>query len=130
MDSFGDHAVACHGRADAISRPDIIRDRRATACSAANLAPLIEKRNLIAEDKYRPVYVYLPSLKFGQSAALDITVTSFFEPNIISHAAEISGYAIESAEFENMLNMEKTVLNKEFCSSLWHSKFWAKFQEL
>ena len=98
MDTFGDHAVACHGRGDAISRHDRIRDRIASTCSAANLSPVIEKRNLIAENNSRPGDVYLPCWKSGQSAALDITVTSSLQPNIISHAAEKSGYAIEAAE--------------------------------
>ncbi|XP_075259889.1 uncharacterized protein LOC142351636 [Convolutriloba macropyga] len=98
LDTFGDHAVACHGRGDAISRHDRIRDRIASACSAANLSPIIEKRNLIAENNSRPGDVYLPCWKSGQSAALDITVTSSLQPNIISHASEKSGYAIEAAE--------------------------------
>ena len=91
-------AVACHGRGDAISRHDRIRDRIASACSAANLSPVIEKRNLIAENNSSPGGVYPPSRKSGQSAALDITVTSSLQPNIISHAAEKSGYGIEAAE--------------------------------
>ena len=98
LNSFGDHAVACHGRGDAIARHDRFRDRIASACSKANLSPVIEKRNLIAENNSRPEDVYLPSWKSGQSAALDITVTSSLQPNIISLAAEKSGYAIEAAE--------------------------------
>ena len=98
LDTFGDHAVACHGRGDAISRHDRIRDRIASACLVANLSPVIEKRNLIAENNSRPGDVSLPCWKSGQSAALDITVTSSLQPNIISHAAEKSGYPIEAAE--------------------------------
>ena len=64
LDTFGDHAVACHGRHDRI------RDCLASACLEANLAPVIEKRNLIAENNSRPGGVYLPSRKSGQSAAL------------------------------------------------------------
>ena len=52
LDTFGDHAVACHGRIDAISRHDRIRDCIASACSAANLSQVIEKRNLIAEKNH------------------------------------------------------------------------------
>ena len=54
LDTFGDHAVACHGRGDAIPRHDRIRDRTASSCLAANLSPVIEKRNLIAENNSRP----------------------------------------------------------------------------
>ena len=48
LDIFGDHAIICHERGDANSPHDRIRDRFASACSAANLSPAIEKRNLIA----------------------------------------------------------------------------------
>ena len=95
---FGDHAVNCPGRGDAISRHDRIRDRFASACSAANLSPDIEKRNLIAGNGSRPGDIFLPSWKSGRLAALDVTVTSPLQQNIINHAAEKSGYAIESAE--------------------------------
>ena len=98
LDTFGDHAVACHGRGDVISRHDRICDRIASACSAANLSPVIEKRNLIAENNSRPGDFYLHSWKSGLSAALDRTVTSSLQPNVISHAAKKSGYAIEAAE--------------------------------
>ena len=98
LDTFGDHAVACQARGDVISRHDRICDLIASACLAANLSQVIEKRNLIAENNSRPGDVYLPSWKSGQPAALDITVTSSLKPNIFSHAAEKSGYAIEAAE--------------------------------
>ena len=91
LDTFGDHAVACYGRGDAISRHDRIRYCMAFACTAANLSPVIEKRNLIAENISRLGDIYMLSWKSGQSAALDITVTSSLKRNIISHAAEKTG---------------------------------------
>ena len=54
LDTFGDHAVACRGRGDAIARHDRISDRIASPYLAANLSPVIEKRNLIAENNSRP----------------------------------------------------------------------------
>ena len=57
---------------------------------------LLSLKNAISLRK--TTHVYLPCWKSGQSAALDITVTSSLQPNIISHAAEKSGYAIEAAE--------------------------------
>ena len=101
LDIFGDHAVACHGRRDAISRHDRFRDHIASACSAANFSRVIKKRILIAENYSRPGDVKLPSWKSGNSAALDITVTSSLQPNIFSSAAEKSGYAIDAAQYEN-----------------------------
>ena len=81
-------------------RLDRIRDRFASACSAANLSPVIEKQNIIAGNSSRPGDIILPSWKSGRPAALDVTVTSIkkLQPNIINHAAEKCGYAIEAAE--------------------------------
>ena len=97
-DIFVDHAVICHGRGDAISQHDRIPDRIASACSAANLSPVIKKRNFIAGNSSRPDNVILPSWKSGHPAALDVFVTSPHQPNIINNAAENFGYAIEAAE--------------------------------
>ena len=44
LDIYGDHAIACHGRGDAIARHDRIRDKIVSACSSANLSPVVEKR--------------------------------------------------------------------------------------
>ena len=89
LDIFGDHAVICHGRGDAISRHDRILDRIASACSAANLSPVIEKRNLIAENSSRPIDNFRPSRKSGRPAALDVTVIPPLQPNIINRAAKM-----------------------------------------
>ena len=62
------------------------------------MAPVIEKRHLIAENNSRSGEVYLPSWKSGQSTASVITVTSLLQPNTISLAAEKSGYAFEVGE--------------------------------
>ena len=141
MDTFGDQAVACNGRGDAISRHDGIRDRIASACSAAKLAPVFEKRNLIAENNSRPADVYLLSWKSGQAAALDITVTFSLQLNIIFYAAEKSCYAMEAAEdrkyaqYENSCaqqgilfvplakeilgSLSRTLMKALLCMSLW-----------
>ena len=76
LDIYGEHAIICHGRGDAIYRHDRICDLIASACSAANLSPAIEKRNLIAGNNSCPADTFLPSWKSGHPAALDVTVTS------------------------------------------------------
>ena len=114
LHTFGDHAVACHGRADVISRHGRIHDHTVSACSAAKLSPVIEKRNLIEENNSPPGVVYLPSWKSGHSATLDITVTSFLQPNIISHTAEKSGYAIEAAEDQKYAEYKNSSATRNF----------------
>ena len=44
LDIYGDHAIACQGRGDSIARQDPIRDKIVSACSSANLSPVVEKR--------------------------------------------------------------------------------------
>ena len=48
LDTFGDHAVACLGKGDEISRHDRIRDRIASACSAASFWPICCSRHNLA----------------------------------------------------------------------------------
>ena len=98
LDTLGYHAVACHGRGDMISRHDRLRDNFFSACSAANLSPVCEQKNLIPETNCRPGDVYLPFWSVGQPAALDITITSPLQPSIISNAARKSGFALRAAE--------------------------------
>ena len=98
LDTLGDHAVACHGRDDMISRHDRLRDKIFSACSAANLSPVCGEKNLIPETISRPGDVYLRCWSAGQPAALDITITSPLQPNIISNAARKSGFALRAAE--------------------------------
>ena len=132
LDIFGDHAVICPGRGDAISRHDRIRDRFASACSAANLSQVIEKRILIAGNGSRPGDIFLPSWKSGRPAALDVTVTSPLQPNFINHTAEKSGYAIEAAEerkySQHCSDTEKIALSKEFCLFLSLLSHWVVCQ--
>ena len=104
LDVFGDKVVICHGRGDAISRHDRVRDRIASAGSAANLSPVIEKRNLIAENSSSGD-IFLPS---GRPAVLDVTVTSPLQPNNTTHAAEKFSYAIEAAEEQKYAQHENS----------------------
>ena len=81
LDIYGDHAIACHGRGDAIARHDRIRDKLVSACSSANLSPVVEKKNLIPESQSRTGDIFVPTWKAGKPAAFDITVTSSLQSN-------------------------------------------------
>ena len=80
LDTLGDQAVASHGRGDVIPRQERLRDKFFSDCSAANLSPLCEHKNLIPETNSRPGD--LPCCCAAQSAALDITITSPLQPSI------------------------------------------------
>ena len=69
-----------------------------SACSAANLSPVSEQKNLIPETNSRPEDVYLPCWSSGQSADLDVTITSPMQTSIISNAVRMSGFALKAAE--------------------------------
>ena len=88
--------------------------RFASACSAANLSPVIKKRNLIAGNGSRPGDIFLPSWESGRPAALEVTVTSPLHSNIINHAAEKSGYATEAAEERKYAQHEKNCSEQGF----------------
>ena len=83
LDTLGDHAVACHGLGDLISRHDRLRDKVFSACKAANLSPVCEQKNLIPETNSQPGDVYLPCWSAGQPAALNITINSPLQPSNI-----------------------------------------------
>ena len=94
LDTLGNHAVACHGRGDMISRHDRLRGIF-PACSAADLSPVCEQKKLIPETNSRPGDVCLHCWSAGQPAALDVTIISPVQPIIISNAARKSGFAWE-----------------------------------
>ena len=54
LDIYGDHAIACHGRGDTIARYDRIRDKLVSACSSANLSPVVEKRTSFQKTNRSP----------------------------------------------------------------------------
>ena len=53
FDIYGDHAIARHGRGDAIAKHDRIRDKVMSAGSSANLSSVL-KKNLISGNQSRP----------------------------------------------------------------------------
>ena len=98
LDIYGDHAIACHGRGDAIARHDRIRDNLVSACSSANLSPVVEKKNLIPESQSRPGDIFVPTWKAGKPAAFDVTVTSSLQSNSLTNADTKAGYALDAAD--------------------------------
>ena len=98
FDIYGDHAIACHGRGDAIARHDRNRDKIVSACSSANLSLVVEERNLIPESQSRPGDIFIPTWKAGKPAAFDVTVSSSLQSNSLTNAATKAGYALDAAD--------------------------------
>ena len=87
----------CHGRGDAIARHDQIRDKIVSACSSANLSPVV-KKNLIPESQSRTGDIFVPTSKSGKPAASDVTVTSSLQSNCLTNAATKAEYAFGAAD--------------------------------
>ena len=75
-DIFGDHALACGGNTERISRHNALRDVIFSAAQAAALSPHREVPFLVPDSLSRPADVFLPSWHQGRPAALDVTVIS------------------------------------------------------
>ena len=69
LDINGDHAIACHGRGDAIARHDRIRDKIVSACSFANLSPVVEKK-LNSRKPFTPRRHLCPDLERGETCCI------------------------------------------------------------
>ena len=97
LDICGDHAIACHGRGDAIARHDRIRNKIVSACSSPNLSPVVRK-NLIPESQSRPGDIFVPTWEAGIPAAFDVTGTSTLQSNSLTNAATKAGYSLDAAD--------------------------------
>ena len=75
-DVLGDHALACGGNTERISRHNALRDVVFSAAQAAALSPRREVPFLVPDSLSRPADVFLPSWHQGRPAALDTTVIS------------------------------------------------------
>ena len=99
LDICGDHAIAYQGQGDAIARNDRIRDKILSACSSANLSPVVEK-NFIPERQSRPRDSVVPTWKAGKRAAF-VAFTSSLHSNSLLNAAAKEGYALDVADERN-----------------------------
>ena len=70
LDIYGDHAIACHGRGDAIARHDRIRDKIVSACSSANLSQVVEKKEPNSRKPVTPRRHLCPDLESGKTCCI------------------------------------------------------------
>ena len=98
LDIYGDHAIAHHVQGEAIARHDRIRKTVLSACSSANLSPVVKKKNLIPENQSCPGDIFDPISKAGKPAAFDVAVTSSLQSNSLINATAKAGYAVNAAD--------------------------------
>lgn len=97
-DVYGDHALACGGSSERVSRHNALRDVIFSAAQAAALSPRREIPYLVPDSLSRPADVFLPSWLHGRPAALDVTVVSPLQAQVIQQAASVQGSALSVAE--------------------------------
>ena len=111
-DPFGDHALACGGNNDRVTRHNAIRDVLFSAAQAAALSPRREVPSLIPESISRPADICLPSWTQGRPTALDVTVVSPLTNQHLPQAATVQGSALAVAEHR------KRVVHFDNCRSV------------
>ena len=114
LDIYGDHAIACHGREDAIARHDRIRDKIVSACSSANLSPVVEKKNLIPESHSRPGDIFVPTWKAGQPAAFDVPLLRRCNPTL-------SLMRLQRQDTHLMQQMKENIVSTTITAQKWES---------
>ena len=81
-----------------------------SACSSANLSPVVEKKNLIPETQSRPRDSFVPAWKAGKPAAFDVSVTSSLQSNPLTNAATKAGFELDAAD------ERKYCLHDDYCT--------------
>jgi hypothetical protein len=118
VDRFGDHCLVCPGGGDRTKRHNLIRNVVCHRCSAAGLAPELEKPGLLRPRPHvgtaeedgvhregiqgpegrRPADIYLPRWRRGTPAALDFAVTSGLRTDFLAATARDGGAAVVAYE--------------------------------
>lgn len=96
-DPSGDHALACGGNGDRSVRHNALRDVIFSVAQSAALSPRREVPSLLPDSISRPADVYLPVWSHGRPAAVDVTVISPLQCQVLPQAASIQGHALTVA---------------------------------
>ena len=66
--------------------------------SGAQLSSIRERKSLLPKNNSRPGEIFLFVRNAGQPAALDVTVTSPFQPSFFANTSEKFGLSLSAAE--------------------------------
>ena len=97
-DIYGDHSIGCASQGERIARHNQLRDALFHAAASAALAPLREERALLpgVGGDQRPADVLLPHGAGGLHQALDISVVSSLQTQLVDKAADQPGSALQN----------------------------------
>ena len=94
---MGDHAIGCGHSGEKTSRHNRLRDTIFKAATSACLAPGQEIRGLVSGSEARPADVFIPAWEKGKDAALDVTVISPLQLNMVDRSAQNHSTALDTA---------------------------------
>ena len=92
-DVYGDHAVGCGSEGERIFRHNILRDAIHQTAKQASLAPAKEQSALLPGSQAKPADVFIPRWANGADCALDVTVVSSLQKELVRRAAAEVGSA-------------------------------------
>ena len=121
---FGDHGIGCGGNRDRIQRHDAVRDVLFAAAQTAALAPRKEVSSLIPNSFSRPADIFLPTWERGRPAALDVTIISPMQHQILARAATGPGHAFRVGENRKLAAHLGDAEVKVSTFSLWWQSHW------
>ena len=92
-DKYGDHSVGCGSEGERIYRHNSLRDVVYATAKTAALSPAREERSLLPGSADKPADVFLPGWATGRDAALDVSVVSPLQQQLVRKAAYEAGSA-------------------------------------
>ena len=96
-DVMGDHAIGCGHSGERTSRHNQLRDTIFKTAASACLAPTQEIRGLVSGSEARPADVFIPAWDKGKDSALDVTVISPLQLNLVDRSAQNHNVALDTA---------------------------------
>ena len=96
-DVMGDHAIGCAYLGERIFRHNLLRDAIFHSAQSACLNPSREIRGLLPGTDARPADIFLPSWDRGRDTALDVTVISPLQLNLVDRSALNHDLALDTA---------------------------------
>ena len=101
-DAFGDHSLGCSSNGERIFRHNILRDAIFQTAKQAALSPAKEENSLLPGSGDKPADVYIPGWASGRDAALDVSVVSTLQAQLVKKAGEEVGSAADRRHKEKL----------------------------
>ncbi|KAL5496452.1 hypothetical protein EMCRGX_G012736 [Ephydatia muelleri] len=100
LDHLSHHAVTCKRGGDVVTRHNRLRDCIGEVCRRAHIGVQVEVGNNLtpSHSKTRPADILIPNWVMGRTAALDVSVTSPLNPQILLEAGVTATAAVLTTE--------------------------------